>query len=348
MGIYVFLFTFMIITYIPLSKTKLKKGIYCFTICTILTLIVGFRNINMGLVDTMYVYYPRFIQIANHGLEYVFEQKDQGFQLLTYYFIRIFGADFRLYTILFAFPYILGISFLIYKFSKNHCLSFIVFICLHYFEISFTLMRQVFGMGILCFALYCFIKKRYKTFIVLVIVASFFHQICIVFLVLLVFIFLKPKKWMLIPLIAAIVLCMIYPHKLLGFAYSMIESERFTRYESIAKTKNLTFFFINLVMWIAEALLYKYTQKNREQTILFICSGICLAISPLTVALGEMSRIAYLFGISHIALLPSSVEIIKDDTQASRKIVTVAFAAVFILYFLFFLGPQVNIIPYYT
>lgn len=348
MGIYIFLFAFMIITYIPLSKTKLKKGIYCFTMCIILTLIVGFRNINMGLVDTMYVYYPRFIQIANHGLDYVFEQKDQGFQLLTYCFIKIFGADFRLYTILFAFPYILGISFLIYKFSRNYCLSFIVFTCLNYFGISFTLMRQVFGMGILCFALYCFIQKKYKTFIVLVLLASAFHQICIVFLILLVFIFLKPKAWMLIPLIAAIVLCMLYPRQLMGFAYSIIESERFNRYESLDRTKNLTFFFINLVMWIAEALLYKFKQKNREQTVLFICSSICLAISPLTLALGEMSRVAYLFGVAHIALLPSSVEIIKDDEKASRKIVTMAFAAVFILYFLFFSGSQMNIIPYYT
>lgn len=346
MTIYLFLFTFLTVAYIPLSKTKQKKSIYCFTVCIVLTLIVGMRSISMGLVDTELVYYPRFIEISRNDIDYVFTQKDQGYQLFTYYFIKIFGADFRLYCIVSAFPYVLGISFLINKYSTNPCLSYIVFVCMHYFEISFTLMRQVFGMGILCFALYCFINKRYKTFIFLVILSSFFHQVCIAFLVLLVFVFLKPKKWMLLPLLAIIVLCMLYPQQLLGSLYTLIEDQRFTRYEMQDRTKNLTFFFINLVMWIAETLFYRINPKSREYDIMYICSCICLAISPLTLALGEMSRVAYLFGFVHVVMLPSSVLLIKKDNRSSQRIVKIAFASVFILYFLIFLGPQVNIIPY--
>lgn len=345
MIIYLILFALIVLLYQPLSKDDREQKIYCIIVCIALTLVVGLRNENMGLTDTAYVYKTTYIRILNYGFTYVLTLKDSGFQILTFIFTRMFGNDFKLYVLLFTMPYMAAVSFLIYKYSHNKCLSFIMFFCLHYFEISFTLMRQINAMALLCVALYFFIEEKYCKYATFVLLAFLFHTISIVFFVLLLFKFVKIKKWMLIPLMVILGICLIYPQQTVGFAYTYLDSERFLRYESLGRTKNLTFFFINFVLWSAEALYFQKIKQNRSKSVMFICTSICLVISPLTVVLGEMSRLAYLFGIFHVVLFPDSMKIFKKGE--SRFYAETMVTGFLLVYFLVFLGPQVNIIPYY-
>lgn len=345
MYIYIFVFMAIIGLYIPLKKYSNGKILYCIIICSILTLIVGLRNISMGLTDTQYVYYPRFNEISRRSFDYIYTLKDYGFQIITYFFIKIFGTNFKLYTLAFAFPYIGAVSFLIYKYSSRPWLSYILFVCLPYYEISFTLMRQVMGMAFLCIAMHYYLQEKKSLFVVFVLIASTFHQICLIFLIMLLIKYLKPKKWMVIILLFIVGLCLLYPQYLLGIVYKHIHSDRFIRYSVVGKSKNLTFFFINLSLFAVNFLSFNKIKSDRCLMILFINSCICLAISPLTMALGEMSRIAYIFGIYNILLVPEFVN--KFKVGYSRLVVCVGFVAIFVSYFLVFLGPQVNVIPYF-
>ena len=344
MLIYCCLALIITICYIPLSKTNRQKAIYCVIVCVSLCLVAGLRDESLGLTDTVAVYKVYYYRILQNNYDYVLQQKDWGFQTLTYLFTRIFRDNFLLYVFVFTIPYIISVSFLIYKLSNNKPLSFIVFMCLHYFEISFTLMRQINGMAFLCMALYFFINRKYIRYVIFVLIASLFHQICIVFLFVYMFRFISFKKWMVVPILALLIVTLLAPSSIMKYAYEFIVSdERFSRYEEDGQEKNLVFFLINLVMWVFEYMYIMKKKKSHKNDTLFICTSICLVISPLTVALGEMSRVAYLFGIAHIILLPNSV---ATFDASSRVIVNISFTAVFLLYFLFFLGPQVNIIPY--
>lgn len=344
MLIYICVVLIIILSYIPLSKTSRQKKLYCCIVCVALCLVAGLRDENLGLTDTAEVYKVYFYRILNNNYAYVLQQKDWGFQTLTYLFTRIFGDNFLLYVFIFTIPYIIAISFLIYKFSDNKPLSFIVFMCLHYFEISFTLMRQINGMALLCIALYFFINRKFIKYIIFVLIASLFHQICIVFLFVYIFRFIPFKKWMIVPILVLMIITLLLPDSIMQYAYDfIIGDERYSRYEEDGQEKNLVFFLINLVMWIFEFIYIMKTQKSHKNYTLFVCTSICLVISPLTVALGEMSRVAYLFGVAHIVLLPNSVAVFDNK---SKVIINIIFAAVFLLYFFLFLGPQVNIIPY--
>jgi hypothetical protein len=346
MVIYILTFAIIIIFYQFAKGNDTGIRRYCSIMCLILTIIVGMRNINLGLNDTVKGYYPRFQAILNHDFLYIFTLKDYGFQILTYIFTRIVGDNFKLYTIAFVFPYMAAVSFLIYKYSSRPWLSYIVFVCLHYFEISYTLMRQVLAMSVLCVSLHFLIEKKYGRFFILVLVATSFHAVSLVFAILLIFEYCKIQKWMIIPLLMIVGVCVLYPKEVMEIAYNLIDYDRFSRYEYSNRTKNLTFFYMNIVMWGAELLAYNIKKNDRSWIIMMTCSSVCLAISPLTIALGEMSRVAYLFGIFHIIILPDMADRMKSGF--SRQITVCLVAAFFIMYFLFFLGPQVNIIPYYT
>lgn len=345
MAIYIFLFSVVIILYLILKDKKNGKRNYCFIIGIVLSLIAGLRNETLGLTDTQYVYKVFFERILVNDFEYVLTLKDTLFQIITFVFTRIFGNNFKLYVLLFTTPYIAAVTFLIYKYSKRKWLSFIIFICLHYYEISFTLMRQINGMAILIWAFYNLLENKKMRFILLTVLASCFHSVCIIYLFLYPLRNIKININVLIIVLIIVTIFSMFPKEILNVAYNIIDNERFDRYQELNRVKNRVFFIMNLVFWIVEMLNYKNIYKDKTRTTMLWCVLICLIISPLTVALGETSRIAYLFGVMHIILLPDSIDLIKSNRQ--KMILELGMATTFILYFLFFLGPQVNIIPYF-
>lgn len=345
MAVYIMLYACIIGLYFLFKKFNKGKLVYVITISIILSLLVGLRHYSMGLVDTEFVYMPRFYRISDFGWKYVLEEKDFLFQTLTYWFIQIFGDNFQLYLFLFGLPYIFSMGFIIYKYSNNPLLSFIIFVSLHYFEISFTLMRQVFGMGILLIALHYLFKKKYIKFVLLVVLSSYFHSICMIFLILLPLSFLKVRKWYVIPFVAILAMTLILPDFVMKFTFdNLVSSDRFSRYEEIETSKSLVLFLLNLVMWGVSLLAYKDIKQNKMLTILFYCSSLAVLISPLVLSLGEMSRVSYIFGISNVILLPYAFNYFSEDNE---KILCIAItSAVFIAYFMVFLSGTVNINPY--
>jgi len=309
-------------------------------------LIVGLRDHTMGLVDTEEVYEVRYYQILKNDFSYILDyNKDYGFQVLTYVFTRLFGDNFQLYLFVFSMPYLIAISYFIYKYSNDLITSFILFTCLQFFEISFTLMRQVNGMAFLLLALVFFIDRKYIRFLIFVVVASLMHAVCILFLVMLLF--TKPvinkKTLFLVGIIVLVIFS--FPQKVLSFVFDyFITSDRWVGYESSTLTKNLTFFYINLIIWLFELLNIKNIKRFRTLMLFFVASTISLMVSPLIVEMGEASRICYLFGIFNVILLPESLTLIKKKEE--RDISRVIVVGLLITYYLLFLGPDVNTIPY--
>lgn len=304
------------------------------------------RNENLGLNDTVFVYKRHYYEILTHNFKYIFLLKDYGFQLITFLLTRLLHDNFKVYCLVIVIPYISSVSYIIYKYSKFPCISFILFICLQYFSVAFTLMRQTMGMAILLFSVHLLIKKRNIEFCILVIIASFFHAICIVFLSILVLKYVRFKKWMFIPLGLIVLYFLFFPNNIMRYIYFLITDERFAVYESARQTKNLTLFFTNIMLWSCITIRYhkaKYITGDRK--IMYICSSLAVVISPLTIALGEMSRIAYLFGIINIVVFPDFIEVFKKGRE--RQILVGFMCGLLIIYFMLFLGPQVNIIPYY-
>lgn len=346
MGIYIILIFLILILYVILKDKKQGKKAYCFIIGGCFILLAGLRHESMGLSDTEVYYKVFFNRILNNDFNYVLSLKDKLFQIFTYIYTRIWGDNFQFYILLTSIPYIAAISFLIYKYSKKMWLSFIIFLCIHYFEISFTLIRQVNGMAFLILAFCYLVENRKKEFLIFVLIGSCFHTICILFLIILPLREIKLEKWMLYISAVALIIFLFWSNEVVEIAKMFFTSERFARYSDANKiqTKNRVFFLMNCTFFVAEILNYKRVCNEESRRLAFWCSLICLLISPLTVALGEASRIAYLYGFVHIIILPDSIELIKKGSQ--KAFCEFLVLILFTNYFLFFLGPQVNVIPY--
>lgn len=347
MVIYIINFLVLIFTGVFYSLKYINKKTFIIIFLLIQILIVGFRSPYIGLTDTWYVYLPNYHDIYWGGLMAALSQgKDILFQISTLLFSKIFGVNDVLYLVVFSIPYIVGVSFFIYKYSRNILFSFIVFSSLQFFTIQFALMRQVTAMGILFFAFDRYMEKKYKSAILLVIIASFFHQISIVFfLVPIIIRVLRHRKLisLVLPLLGLVISKVFSGIIDKVVMYIISGNTRYGHMVDNTQTTNLTSFIVFYLLFVL-VWFVSYNDKSKIMLNIIPLISVGVLLTSWTTLYREMGRVAYLFLVFLIIGIPNSSE------NFSNKINKFLFSSIICIgvmfYFLFFLGQSTNTIPY--
>lgn len=166
------------------GKRRRSRIIACFLIFCGMQILLGLRHIQYGGVDTQ-VYARDFMRIVNQHYSFIdifrYFYKDFGFYLFAKIF-SLFSQDMNAWLFVCALPFTAGVSRLIYKYSGNIFLSFIMFLSYGYYLYNFQLVRHVFALGIIILAYKYLEEEQYKKYFVTVAVATFCHTIAILFL----------------------------------------------------------------------------------------------------------------------------------------------------------------------
>ena len=148
----------------------------------ILAAVAAFRDYSVG--DDTLAYSLNFITISQFdSLLDLFDNVDneRGY-LISQWIISKVGLEFRFVLILSSVLYIGAVSKLIYKYSTNPLMSYLIFMALGLYLFSFTALRQSIAMAICMIAyLYSLEYKRFK-FVLLVLLASAFHISALIFM----------------------------------------------------------------------------------------------------------------------------------------------------------------------
>ena len=165
------------------GKRRRSRIIACFLIFLGMQILLGLRHIQYGGVDTQ-VYARDFMRIVNQHYSVIdifrYFYKDFGFYLFAKVF-SIFCKDPNAWMFTCALPYTIGVTWLVYKYSKNMFLSFIMFLSFGYYLYNFQLMRHVFALGIIVLAYKYLEEGKYKKYVIATIIATFCHTIAILF-----------------------------------------------------------------------------------------------------------------------------------------------------------------------
>lgn len=344
--VYVICYLEIIFGYLFVKSKFISLKQYCIFTSVFFIGIVGLRNIYLGITDTSIVYIPRFNNIYHYGWDYTVSiDKDMGFQIVTYIFTKLFGNNEILYLIIMGAPYIISVSFLIYKYSKHPMLSFIVFLSLNYFSLGFTIMRQVIAMSILMVSFHYIIKRKKWKFILSVLLASLFHKVSIIFLIVYPISKLQFRKIYLgvIPLCLGCAILLPNTVKQM-MLYFFKDDTRWSGHITNAITLNLTNFMICLMFVIIGIIYLRSIIKDRINVILLYMSILASSFAPFSIIIRELGRVSYIFGIFNIILLPNILMTEKNYT--TRNIMILVACYIFIIYFFCFLGVDVNILPY--
>jgi len=324
----------------------LNKKVSCILFAVLQILLVGLRHSLMGLHDTHFIFLRNLSRIYHFGIDFILENgKDPLFQYLSLFYTRIFGLNESLYVFLFSIPYIVVITYLIYKYSDHIFLSFILFTSTPLFTISFTLMRQINAMSVLILAFFALENKKLKSFFILVTIASFLHQVAVIFFIVpfLLKYFNKRSTVLFLPTLG-LVLGFFFRPIIEMFVYLVVDAnERFIHMITRAQANNLTPFFIFLTIVLATAF---FSMKAQDITLkkYVTISSVGLFFLSFTVVNREFARVGYLFLPFLIIAYPNALNCIKR--KRDKLFIQILSTTVFIIYFLFFLINTTGLYPY--
>lgn len=351
MIIYIILLTLILgLGYIfkPNSNKKNKK-IYMIIIGIGLTLISGFRSINVG-IDTVqfcnafdnirHIAWNSLIGETRYEIGFVFFCKLLGI-ICSNYQILIFFTSLIINVLICRF---------IYKESEDCILSSYLYVTLNYFAANMNTMRQAIATSIIILAYMSFLKKNKKIlYTVCVLVACLFHMsaICGVFLLLLPNKKYSIKEYNITILISIIAFLMadklfVFFTQILGNYSGYIGSEFYEPNYFAAVIMLLVLFVILTVGYI-----YNKENKNDINSKYLYISSLALIFGATSVKITLLGRISSYFSIFNIILLPNVLKNYKDKKQ-----IYLVYYLTYVLCFLYWLIVAIyrpewyGVIPY--
>jgi len=376
MWIYILLVIYILLGQILLSAKFFSKKFYCWSVCLILILIVGLRDVDVGMYDTATVYLPSFRVIRSNDLAHIFSLDDTQYKFVGFVLysklIGLLSSNENFYIFMMAWPFYVAITHVIIKRTKSPGYSYIALLALGYFTYSFSMLR---GMMALTFAVLAFdaaMDSKWKKYIACVIIGTTFHLTALVMLGVPL---IKKVNWGVKVIIFACglvaILYNVWPMLWKQIVVTLI-SPYFPTYNYYSNRDAvfadalfivyiaLTCFFVfwkllEFSSWNIKAKNYMgNSQRNNNSTLVWYNSfnmmlGMVVVGSIfifMTYILDEMQRMGQYFGLAAVVLLG-----VLDNRKTFRdKNVLLVFRCLIIgillFYFFYATLPNMNAIPY--
>ncbi len=336
------------------EKIKRRK-IACVLIFLGIQGIIGLRHIQYGGVDTQ-VYARDFIRIVTQKYSILdifrYFYKDFGFYLFAK-LISLFSSDMNVWLFICSLPFTIGVTWLIYKYSNNMFLSFIMFLSYGYYLYNFQLVRHLFALGIIIIAYKFLEDEDYKKYFITVGIATFFHTIAILFIGAYFLrkgrVNIKQVIWI---LIGGCIVIVISQRKVLMAIFSMIpflSEGRFEQYATRGGGFSSEFIFQVFFIGVSWIFLYwkrqpakneiiystmkntmkiesksaRYNLSRQNLTLQFNISVVASLFYLLTTAIGESYRMAQYFSIFTILLVPNALKKAPRDIRLVIELIII-------------------------
>ena len=379
MTVYIILIAFILFGQLLFKKKAIKKKTYCIFICICMILISGLRAKTVGMWDTPTIYLPSFKIINKNSIAQLLTMQDTQFKFIGFdiysKFIGYISQNENFYIFMMAWPFFVAITYLINKYSDIPMYSFLAILAFGYLTYSFSMIRGMIAYAALVMALDALIERKWKKYLIWILIASLFHITSLLFL--LVF-FIEKIRWTAKRIIILFAACLfaqgIFPMIWSWFVQRFI-SRWLTTYNYYADKGGiladaLLFVYISTVLLaVAKIILSKKKvlvsgtsakmasnkRKMKEKNILtdnlfynFLMGMAVLAsiLIFLTSVLSEMIRIAMILGIGCILLAGKRTSSTSKDNKLFIVLGEMTLAALYIVYFLFAALPNMNSVPY--
>lgn len=261
------------------------------------------------------------------------------------------GENYLLVFAVFAFVTIWIFLKVMYEQTDDFPMAFFLFMTLGIYFRTFNTVRYYFVLAITLYALRYIFHKEYGKFILLIVLAAFFHKSVLVVIPIYLIANMKWKKWYVAVLTVGAAGMLVCQDIIMKIALELYPSYKDTIYlETETGLSGNLMSILRCVAVLGLALLcynesWKEDMKNRfyiKLNYLAVLLYLCGSFLPL------VGRIGYYLITSQILLIPAILGSIKDEKK--RKIIKVVIIIACVIYFLLFLRsanqPGVRVLPY--
>lgn len=308
-------------------EEKTKRKAICLIGFFSIFLMFALRHQSMGVdlhYRAYYGYLGWFDTISEMSWADVFIAKianyERGYIILNK-LISVLNADRQFFLGTCAFFTLLPIFYIIYKKSVSPFQSIIIYMGLPVFLLTFSGLRQALAIGICTLSLIFIQNKKPIKFILLVLLASFFHYTAIIFLVSYPIYHLKIHtnlRWF-----TVVAIPIIY---ILRYPLFTIFSKLFKDDAVATENDSITLFLVFVLIYIFSIICADDSDEQNGLMNLFFLACVCQSFGNIY---NTAMRIGYYFMVFLIFLLPSVLNNLseKADKPFFTSIITVCFMA---------------------
>ena len=239
----------------------------------------------------------------------------------------------------------------LYEQAEEFGMAFFLFMTLGIYFRTFNTVRYYFVLALTLYSFRYVLRKEYVKFILLIIMAAFFHKSVLVVIPIYFIANLKWKKWFAALLAAGafgMLLCQDFIMKIALELYPSYKDTIFLETET-GLSGNLMSVLRCVVVFVFAVICYKESIENSiENQFYFKLNFLAILLYLCGSFLPLVGRIGYYLMTSHILFVPGILKGIRDEKK--KRILTGLVIAAGIIYFLLFLRsanqPGVRVLPY--
>lgn len=326
----------------PEADNKNTQKVFLFISSIILALFTGLRDEYTG-ADTS-DYSSMFLRFKNLDFSYAISEKtgrfESGYKAYMW-LIRRITDNVNLYFTITAILVAICVGYFIYKNSKNPFMSMILYYTVGMFTFQMTGLRQSMAMAIILLSIEFIKEKKLIRFIILVWLASLFHQSALCFLIAYPIANLKInfKNFVLYFGVSAFML--VYNNWVSKFLSSLFGYEgKFEVGEAVDDLMGgaTVIGMLALTLVLCGIFYKRLTEQDAHNKIFFNLTMLSLIVYVLRYVIRIFERVSFYYQFAFIILLPNVIEAIPDTK--TRK--TVYFCAIFLACALFFYRYQIK------
>lgn len=331
MFIYFCVYLFFGIISLNKSDTEKYKKIVSILAGSCIILLLSLRHESMGIdlaYQTSTGYLGSFDSIGHMSWKQVlttqqFLSYERGYIIYNKVVATIFHNRQFFLTIT-AILSVAPFMYLISKESDSPVFSYIVFLGMPFFHLMFSGLRQSIAIGLCVLALCCIMEKKPVKFVILTIVAYFFHSSAGIFLIAYPLYYAPVNKKIRIYTIPLVLIVFIFRVPLFNIFSKLFEDDAV-----VDNNGSMTLFIIFLFIYIF-CMIFEKDKQDGGLLNIFLFACICQSFSGIyNIAM----RVGYYFMVPIVLLLPKLLG--KKDSSNKLNIVKIVVLICFVVYGLY-------------
>lgn len=261
------------------------------------------------------------------------------------------GENYLLVFAVFAFVTIVIFLKALYEQTENFSLAFFLFMTLGMYFRTFNTVRYYFVLALTLYSFRYIFRKEYGKFILLIVLAAFFHKSVLVVIPIYLVANMPWKKWDMAVLAAGAAGMLVFQDFIMKVALELYPSYKDTIFlqTETGLQGNLMSILRCVAVLVLAAICYQDGWKEaKENQFYFKLNFLAIVLYLCGSFLPLVGRIGYYLMTSQVLFIPAVLGSIKSEKK--KKIVTIAIIIAGVIYFLLFLKtanqPGVRVLPY--
>ncbi|MFC0013745.1 MULTISPECIES: EpsG family protein [Allobacillus] len=329
----ILIFTFLIT--FP-KKSYEKEKLFFWVTFTILFLISALRGPQIGTDTANYIRGFKRISNAEYSNFFNVVRWEEGYVLFNK-IISILSNSPQIIIIFTSLLILSCVFYFINRNSKNIIFSIYIFVTMFYYFASFNIIRQFLAIGIILIAYKFILERRIVPFAALILFASTFHGLAILFLPVYFLYGVKLNKLNTIIITFGVTFFVYFFEKILNIIFEFFPSYQWYVDTDYFEGGGILTSLISASILVFGFLIRQITKISKEYDFLLILTILSLLISLLSMKVSILNRFDYYFSVFNILFIPLAINSIED-----KKTRIIIYYVVYCIAFLYFLARLIE------